>query len=49
MFEVTTLTNIMGKNTNLAGQPVICQLLSFRVKSWIGVSLIIRATGIIKH
>jgi hypothetical protein len=29
MFEVTTLTNIMGKNTNLAGQPVICQLLSF--------------------
>jgi len=29
MFEVTTRTNIMGKNTNLAGQPVICQLLSF--------------------
>ena len=29
MFEVTTLTNIMAKNTNLAGQPVICQLLSF--------------------
>jgi hypothetical protein len=29
MFEVTTLKNIMHKNTNLAGQPVICQLLSF--------------------
>lgn len=29
MFEVTTLKNIMPKNTNLAGQPVICQLLSF--------------------
>ncbi len=29
MFEVTTLKNIMSKNTNLAGQPVICQLLSF--------------------
>lgn len=29
MFEVTTLKIIMAKNTNLAGQPVICQLLSF--------------------
>lgn len=29
MFEVTTLYNIMAKNTNLTGQPVICQLLSF--------------------
>ena len=29
MFEVTTLKNIMSKNTNLTGQPVICQLLSF--------------------
>lgn len=29
MFEVTTLSSIMAKNTNLAGQPVICQLLSF--------------------
>ena len=29
MFEVTTLTIIMSKNTNLAGQPIICQLLSF--------------------
>lgn len=29
MFEVTTLTTSMGKNTNLAGQPVLCQLLSF--------------------
>ncbi len=29
MFEVTTLKSIMSKNTNLAGQPVICQLLSF--------------------
>jgi len=29
MFVVTTLKYIMAKNTNLAGQPVICQLLSF--------------------
>jgi hypothetical protein len=29
MFEVTKLKNTMSKNTNLAGQPVICQLLSF--------------------
>lgn len=29
MFDVTTQTNVMAKNTNLAGQPVICQLLSF--------------------
>ena len=29
MFEVTKPLNIMSKNTNLAGQPVICQLLSF--------------------
>lgn len=29
MFEVTTLTIIMVKNTHLAGQPIICQLLSF--------------------
>lgn len=29
MFGVTTLQTIMAKNTNLAGQPVICQLLSF--------------------
>lgn len=29
MFGVTTPQTIMRKNTNLAGQPVICQLLSF--------------------
>lgn len=29
MFEVLILSNIMSKTTNLAGQPVICQLLSF--------------------
>jgi len=29
MFEVTKLLHIMPKNTNLAGQPVICQLFSF--------------------
>lgn len=29
MFEVPQPINIMSKNTNLAGQPVICQLLSF--------------------
>ncbi len=29
MFEVSKPLNIMPKNTNLAGQPVICQLLSF--------------------
>jgi len=29
MFEVTTPQTIMGKNKNLAGQPVLCQLLSF--------------------
>jgi hypothetical protein len=29
MFGVTTPQTIMGKNTNLAGQPVLCQLLSF--------------------
>lgn len=29
MFEVTKRTNIMSKNPNLAGQPVICQLLSY--------------------
>ena len=29
MFEVTKPLDIMSKNTKLAGQPVICQLLSF--------------------
>jgi hypothetical protein len=29
MFVVTTLKNIMAKNTNLAAQPVICKLLTF--------------------
>lgn len=29
MFEVTKRTNIMSKNPNLTGQPVICQLLSY--------------------
>jgi len=29
MFEVTKQSDIMAKNTNLSGQPVICQLLSF--------------------
>ncbi len=29
MFGVTTHQTIMAKNTNLAGQPVLCQLLSF--------------------
>ena len=29
MFEVTTLIIIMAKNTDLASQPIICQLLSF--------------------
>lgn len=29
MFEVTKPLDIMAKNTNLTGQPVICQLLSF--------------------
>jgi hypothetical protein len=29
MFEVTKLLDIMAKNTNLSGQPIICQLLSF--------------------
>jgi hypothetical protein len=29
MFGVTTQQTIMDKNTNLAGQPVLCQLLSF--------------------
>lgn len=29
MFGVTTPQTIMAKNTNLAGQPVLCQLLSF--------------------
>jgi hypothetical protein len=29
MFGVTTRQTIMAKNTNLAGQPVLCQLLSF--------------------
>lgn len=29
MFRVTTQKTIMAKNTNLAGQPVLCQLLSF--------------------
>ena len=29
MFEVTKHSDTMAKNTNLSGQPVICQLLSF--------------------
>ena len=29
MFKVTKLSDIMAKNTNLSGQPIICQLLSF--------------------
>jgi hypothetical protein len=36
MFEVTTLYNIMAKNTNLTGQPVICQLLSFIPRQIVG-------------
>lgn len=36
MFEVTTLYNIMAKNTNLTGQPVICQLLSFLPRQIVG-------------
>jgi len=32
MFEVTKLPLIMAKNTNLAGQPIICQLLCFLPK-----------------
>ncbi|MCP4487494.1 MAG: DUF4372 domain-containing protein, partial [Gammaproteobacteria bacterium] len=29
MVKVTKLLDIMAKTTNLSGQPIICQLLSF--------------------
>jgi hypothetical protein len=30
LFGVTTPQTIMGKNTNLVGQQVLCELLSYR-------------------
>ncbi len=50
MFEVTTLKSIMSKNTNIAGQPVICHLLSFIPRQIVDpVYQSTKVTGIIRR